>query len=95
MSKQPDIKQWHEFDEETRDKYLAWGFGIESMKEGEFIFRDKHGKIMKAKQADITLSAEKSQSFDQIKTVMDLPETSIGETFTKLRKVREIVEGME
>lgn len=31
----------------------------------------------------------------QIIAVMDLPETTYGETFTKLAKIKEIVEGME
>lgn len=89
------IKQWQDMDAATQDKYLAWGFNIENMEEGEFIFRDKYGNLMKAKQGDVTLSVEKSQAFDRIEEVMALPETTQGETFRKLAKVKEIVEGME
>lgn len=36
-----------------------------------------------------------SEKINQIKAVMNLPETTYGETFTKLAKIKEIVEGME
>ncbi|OZT77125.1 hypothetical protein [Salinicoccus roseus] len=38
---------------------------------------------------------QEAQSLNEIKAVMNLPETTYGETFTKLAKIKEIVEGME
>lgn len=38
---------------------------------------------------------EAADKVDEIKAAMELPETTYGETFTKLAKIKEIVEGME
>ncbi|WP_271396870.1 hypothetical protein [Salinicoccus roseus] len=63
--------------------------------DGSWLVVDSMGQEWNLKEDDLEVVNTDSEKLDQIKEVMDLPETTYGETFTKLAKIKEIVEGME